>query len=152
MRILTFVSHAIFVLVCSAGAVTNAQTSIQVLGIGGGEGEATEGIVEGITNFSIGPGVGIASSLGRVDPGNQSQLFNLLGNESVRNELRLSDEQYQGVQKIQKAAQQRLSTLISGQIAERRESVAGIARSKLRRYGCAAESGEHRKRAGDLSS
>lgn len=70
-----------------------------------------ESMLNGLNNggISFAPG---AVSLGGINPQDGSQLFQLLSNESVRKELQLSEEQYEGAQTIQKASRERMSKLI----------------------------------------
>lgn len=99
-----------------------AQTQIQVLSVA--DGDAPPGLAEELAegaagmSFSVGgPGsFSFGSSLGGVDPNNRSQLFSLLTNESVRNELKLSEEQYDGAKKIMAESRNRMSELIRNQM------------------------------------
>ncbi|MEM7473572.1 MAG: hypothetical protein AAF483_01130 [Planctomycetota bacterium] len=99
------------------------EAQIQILGVG--DSEATESIAEGAMSFSFaspGSSFSLGSSLGGVDPNNRSQLFSLLSNESVRNELKLSEEQYAGAQKIMKESQKRMSKLLSAKLIASRQN------------------------------
>lgn len=103
----------------SSHIVSGQTTQIQVLGIGT---EASEKMAEGAANMSFsvgGPGsFSMSSSLGGVDPNNRSQLFGLLSNESVRNELKLSEEQYQGAKQIMQASQSKVRELLVGKLKD----------------------------------
>ncbi|GAB5403744.1 MAG: hypothetical protein Aurels2KO_19750 [Aureliella sp.] len=87
---------------------------VQILGIS----MATEGEfvpdLQGLAESSVtlaAPGVG-GGMFGRVNPNDRSDLFSLLSNESVRKELKLTEQQYEGVKAVRKQSQQRLGELI----------------------------------------
>ncbi|MFN3193333.1 MAG: hypothetical protein ACE361_22670 [Aureliella sp.] len=96
------------------------EARIQVLGVGGDEAsdELRESVLDGVSSMSFSmaaPGGSISfggGPMGGINPNNQSQLFQLLSNESVRRELDLSEEQIAGVETIQKETQKRFSELL----------------------------------------
>lgn len=92
---------------------------VQVQSIGGPEGGLlTEGAVG---MFSpLGGGVSFGSSFGGVDPNSGSQLFSLLSNESVRAELKLTEEQFDGSQKIMKESRKRMGDYVRSMMSERK--------------------------------
>lgn len=74
------------------------------------------------TSFSfISPGSSFSIGSPDANPSSPSALFNLLGNDSIRNELGLTEGQYGGVQKIMKASQDRMSKLIRTRMMARKE-------------------------------
>lgn len=82
--------------------------------------ELDAGDIAAGTSFSfISPGSSFSIGSPNANPSSPSALFNLLGNESIRNELRLTDGQYGGVQKIMKASQERMSKLIRTRMVAR---------------------------------
>lgn len=98
---------------------------IQVLSLGTGgddEGAVQSRIAEGAASFALAAPSGNMFSFGRsvggVDPNNRSQLFHLLSNESIRRELKLTEEQYGGAKQIMKEAQQRMQTLIQSRMSQ----------------------------------
>lgn len=102
-------------------------SGVQLLSISALDGEASEEMqsrmAEGAASFSFASPSGsfsMSNMLGRVDPNNSSQLFDLLANESVRKELMLSDAQYEGVQLIQNEAQNRLQSAIQEMMTQRK--------------------------------
>lgn len=99
-------------------------SGVQVLGIqasGEAMSEELKGrIAEGAASFSF-ASPGATFSIGGpsgFNPGSRSQLFNLLSNESVRRELKLGDDQYEGVKKINAEAQKRMSELFRSQVMQ----------------------------------
>lgn len=109
----SLVAFAASPLVAQDGEVSG----VQVLGISMEGGEFTpnmEGLAEASISFA-GPGIGGGMSggmFGGVNPNDRSQLFNLLANESVRRELKLTDQQFEGVQAVQKLSRTRMQGLI----------------------------------------
>lgn len=82
------------------------------------DGEFPKSLSKGIAGaFAPGSSISFGSSIGGVDPGDRSQLFRLLSNDSVRRELNLTDEQFGGVQKIQQESQSRVSKMMQAKMA-----------------------------------
>ena len=99
-------------------------SGVQVLGIQAsseviGE-ELQDRIADGVAGFSFASPAGAFSigGPGNVNPGSRSQLFHLLSNESVRRELKLGDDQYAGVKKINAEAQKRMSELFRSRVMQ----------------------------------
>lgn len=98
-------------------------SGVQVLGISMEGGEFSpnmEGLAEASISFA-GPGFGGGMSggmFGGVNPNDRSQLFNLLANESVRSELKLTDQQYEGVQAVQKQSRARMQGMIKSAMSK----------------------------------
>ncbi|MEM8735217.1 MAG: hypothetical protein AAGG44_13385, partial [Planctomycetota bacterium] len=100
------------------------EARIQVLGVGGDDVPEgiRESVLDGVSSMSFSmasPGGNISfggGPMGGINPNNQSQLFQLLSNESVRKELDLSEEQIVGVETIQKATQKRFSELLKAKL------------------------------------
>ncbi len=90
-----------------------ASNGVQILGISvASEGEFTpdlEGLAESSVTFAS-PGVG--GMFGGVNPNDKSDLFSLLSNESVRQELKLTDQQYAGVKEVRKQSNVRMQEMI----------------------------------------
>ncbi len=108
------------------------EARVQVLGLSAESlsGESGEGAAEQVANFAFSSAGGSFSlgglSLGGVNPDDRSQLFNLLANDSVKQELQLTDEQLGGVRQIMKASQQRLTSLIRESMRDRADSGAPV--------------------------
>ncbi len=102
-------------LAAAASAQEPQVSGVQVLQIdasGAVSDEMRSRIVAGAAALPLGPsGVLSIGSSGNFDPGSGSQLFKLLANESVRNELQLTDAQYAGVKQINAESQKRMSDL-----------------------------------------
>lgn len=100
---------------------TNAQEissgNVQILSVGA-EGGAPirldDKLISG--NISIG---GLGTSLG-INPDSKSSLFRMLGNESVRSELKLTEQQRTSAQRILDESNQRMSDLVKKSIREGR--------------------------------
>lgn len=109
-------------------------SGVQVLGISMEGGEFSpnmEGLAEASISFA-GPGFGGGMSggmFGGVNPNDRSQLFNLLANESVRSELKLTDQQYEGVQAVQKQSRARMQGMIKSAMSKSAMSKSGNGRS-----------------------
>ncbi len=123
----------IFLLAMCAGMVgftpagaqeTPPVSGVQILGISAASGEITEEMREkmaaGAASVLVpsGGSLSMLNPLGGVDPNDRSQLFNLLSNPSVRQELKLTDEQSAGVQQIVEASTKRSRELIARMLAE----------------------------------
>jgi hypothetical protein len=111
----------------SFGSACFAQegVGVQILGFSSVEGELSEDMKErmseGAASFSFsgdGGGFSMGSMFGGVNPNDRSQLFGLLDNESVRSELKLSEQQYAGVKQIMKASQKNLQSAIREMIGQ----------------------------------
>lgn len=105
-----------FVLSCCVSQLASAQEQVQVFSFGTSiesDGEAS-GTEERVTNnISVGAPMmfGGGAPFG-IDPNNRSALFNMLSNESVRQELQLKPEQYDGVKKVMAESQRQLSDMV----------------------------------------
>ncbi len=86
-------------------------SSIQVLSVGSASPDVASGVASSITRGFSGGGISF-QSMG-VDPSDRSQLFNLLSNESVRNELKLTEGQFGGVKKIMSEASKRITEMLT---------------------------------------
>jgi len=102
------------------------QQGVQVLGIsisGDSENAPDLGEIVGSSISIGGPNISFGGpGLGGVNPNSRSQLFQLLSNESVRNELKLSDDQYAGVKGVMKESQQRTQKMIQAAMAKQKQS------------------------------
>ena len=86
------------------------------------DGDGDAGEIAASTGISfISPGSSFSIGSPTANPNSPSALFNLLGNESIRNELELSEAQYGGVQKIMKASQDRMTKMIRTRMMARKE-------------------------------
>ena len=116
-----------FGLFACSSKTTFAQAAIQIVAGGGELSEEmrenmTQGVFEGLGSgsaISFSPGLSFSGA----NPKDRSQLFQLLTNESVREELELTAEQYEGAKKILKASQERFSKIIREQIANKGNEV-----------------------------
>lgn len=82
--------------------------------------EMAQKMAEGAASISIGSaggGFSMGNMLGGVNPNDRSQLFGLLSNASVREELKLTELQYEGVKAVQKASQDNMQKMISSMMA-----------------------------------
>lgn len=107
---------------CLFGATAWAQ-DVQILkyqdvsGPENRQGQAKDSIRSAISigGFST---MGGSFSIGGIDPNNSSALFGLLANESVRQELELSDAQFESANAIMRGSSQRLSDLVKSNVSE----------------------------------
>jgi hypothetical protein len=85
-----------------------------------GDGDGAAALASGMSSIAIGgPGGFISSNLlGGVDPNNRSQLFQLLSNDSIRRELKLTEEQQQGVAQIIQENGKRMQERVRQAIAQ----------------------------------
>ena len=99
-----------------AAAHLNAQ-EIAVLSVGETSTEQGSGKVkDAVRSFAFsGPN---SISLNGVDPNNATALFNMLSNESVRRELKLTDQQFSSAAEIMQASSRRISELVKANISE----------------------------------
>lgn len=101
------------------------QQGVQVLGIsisGDSENAPELGEIIGSSISIGGPNISFGGpGLGGVNPNSRSQLFQLLSNESVRNELKLTDDQYAGVKGVMKESQKRTQEMIQGAMAKQKQ-------------------------------
>ncbi len=136
MRSLATAFTLLMILVSAHGANGQEEVqfsgAVQVLSIGGPEGglsdEGRQKLAESaISTFSpMGGGMAFGSPLGGIDPNSGSQLFSLLSNESVRQELQLAEQQYAGAQKIMQEASKRTSDYIKATMAEQKSAGGAI--------------------------
>ncbi len=86
---------------------------------------AIDGLSGGVSSFSIGGPAGFlplgGGLVGGVDPDNRSQLFDLLSNQSVRRELKLTEQQIEGVQLIMRESGKRMQTQIRAAMEDMKE-------------------------------
>lgn len=108
---------AVAVLLTVPAAARAQGTAIQIIG----GSELSEALTDGgeVSMSFGGPSFSMGTPIGMVNPKSRSELFNLLTNESVRKELKLSEEQYEGAQKIMKASQKRMSDLLKAQMSKK---------------------------------
>lgn len=94
--------------------------AIQITASSGEDGEGGALAAPAISAFSFGGPGGVFSSniLGGIDPNNRSQLFDLLSNESIKRELKLSETQLAGVKQIMQEHGKRVQEQISRLMAE----------------------------------
>lgn len=119
-------------------AVFGQEGQIQVLGFSSeaiSEDMEAE-LAEGAASFSFsggGGGFSFGSTLGGgVNPADRSQLLGLLSNESVRRELKLTDDQYTGAKQIMEESQKRLSDLIRKMLTEQKDGAIRLGGTAMR--------------------
>ncbi len=86
----------------------------------GAGGELADGIASGMASIAIGGPDGVVSlggPLGGIDPNSRSQLFDLLSNDSIRRELKLSEPQVAGVKQIMRDSSKRMQEYIRAAMA-----------------------------------
>ncbi|MCA9192983.1 MAG: hypothetical protein KDB03_14505 [Planctomycetales bacterium] len=93
--------------------------AVQVIGVTESGAEPSAGTQLKMAQGAAGIFLGSSPSfLGGVDPNSQSQLFQLLNNKSIRQELQLTEEQQQGVKTIVEESSKRISEAIRSSMAD----------------------------------
>lgn len=117
-----------FLLTCGVAIVgarpVNAQEvagiQIGISASSDGDGDFASSLAEGAAGISfVSPTTSFSLGSPSVDPNSRSQLFNLLANQSIRDELELTDQQYGGVKQILEASQKSMSQLIKSRMTAR---------------------------------
>ncbi len=95
------------------GSASLAMSQVQVLSI------QSDSSTPGDAAAKVGGAITLGNtfSFGGVDPSSRSALFSLLSNASVRRELKLQDQQYEGAKKIMGETQRRIVELVQASMA-----------------------------------
>lgn len=111
-------------LLLALSTAVSAQTAIQIFAQSDSEmteeerEEMLENIGQGGIAIAPGNSFSFGGNIGSVNPKDRSQLFQLLTNASVQQELELTEGQLEGAQKILKASRERMSELVRQQMAQ----------------------------------